>query len=126
LNGILKIADGDTEISKILPNIFSGYLGTSIKKNYKVGIKSDMEQVWNWLNKKGEAQEKYIFVKELETNYDKYFMYGQEHTNILSEINIPMDIQMKDFANMRSCDMIKKMGGTLAYRKVHCMWWKHA
>jgi hypothetical protein len=79
-----------------------------------VGINSDMEQVWNWFNKKGEAQEKNIFVKELETNYGKYFMYGQEHTNILSEINIPMDIQIKDFANMRSCDMIKKMGGTLA------------
>jgi hypothetical protein len=47
-------------------------------------------------------------------------MYGQEHTNVLSEINIPMYIQIKDFANMRLYDMIKKMGGTLAYRKVDC------
>ena len=61
-----------------------------------------------------------IFVRTLDIDGAKYYLYGIEHKSHLSEINIPMYIQITDAAAIRLFRMIKEMGGQLAYIKVDC------
>jgi hypothetical protein len=106
--------------SKKLNNILSGYLGKSDKKYYDVRLNTDLESVWSWFVRRGVAH-KDVFVKTFDLADDRsVYLYGKQVKAELSENNVPMFIQLKDFSNMRLYDMIKAMGGKLAFRKVDC------
>lgn len=111
--------EGNNEIKKFCMNVLSGMLGKELFKVSSVQINSNMEQVWNWLWKKGAKMED-VFVRELELNGTRYYLHGLQKKYSLSEHNVPMFIQLKDQANIMLYDMIKAMGGTLAFRKVDC------
>lgn len=121
LNAIKKVAEDDKEIVKKMNNMLSGYLGKTFKMHYRVGINQCLDDVWNWFSKHGMLESRDIFVKPIEYgNNQRLYLYGQEFKSALSEINVPMYIQIKDYANIRLYDMIKTMGGELAFRKVDC------
>jgi hypothetical protein len=67
--------EGNSEIKKFCMNILSGMLGKELSKTSDVQINSNMEQVWNWLWKKG-ANKKDVFVRDLELNGKKYYLHG--------------------------------------------------
>jgi hypothetical protein len=121
LDAIKEVAGEDKELMKSLNNMLSGYLGKHYKNHYKVAMNSCMDSMWNWFIKNNLIESKDIFVKHLELEDQKrMFFYGHKFATVMSEINIPMYIQIKDYANMRLYDMVKAMGGELAFRKTDC------
>jgi len=119
----IKISCGKNEdMVKKLNNMLSGYLGKTKKKVYKVHIDSNITSFWHYMKKEGENNGN-IFCEELKLDDErKTYFYGQQFDITLSEMNLPIYIQIKDFANMRLYDMIKSVGGyeKLILRKVDC------
>jgi hypothetical protein len=120
LKAIKEVSNGDEAMVKTLNNILSGILGKDMQHKTKVGINSDYEHVWNWFHKMGYHNERNIFVRNLDVGDQKYYLFGKTEHFKQSEVNLPMYIQIKDAANIRLFNMIKEMGGQLAYRKVDC------
>ncbi|KXZ43444.1 hypothetical protein GPECTOR_90g531 [Gonium pectorale] len=115
LDAIMAAAGG---MMKKLNNTLSGYLGKHHKNHYRVRLNSCLDHVWNWLQTHGTAGSPNIFVRDIGA---QLFLLGEKTSTTMSEINMPMYIQLKDFANMRLYDMTKAMGGTLAFiMKVDC------
>jgi hypothetical protein len=113
---------------KLMMNMISGYLGKTCIKSFDCKINSDINQAWIWINKNAidEIDTKPFLYKLNNNNGDtmingkEYYLYGKSVQKQLREHNIPMYIQMKDFSNIRLHQMIKYMGGELAFRKVDC------
>jgi hypothetical protein len=113
---------------KLMMNMLSGYLGKTCIKSFDCKINSDISQAWIWINKNAidEIDTKPFLYKLSNNNGDtiingkEYYIYGKSVQKQLREHNIPMYIQMKDFSNIRLHQMIKYMGGELAFRKVDC------
>jgi hypothetical protein len=110
----------DNDTAKLMNHMLSRMLGKTIQKHYKVRIDSEIEGVWNYMVRSG-ALKKDIFIKPFTLdNGINTHLYGIRHESVLSEHNTPMYIQITNLANMRLYDMIKQMGGTLAFIKTDC------
>ena len=109
LDAIILVSDGNKAMVKKLNNILSGMLGKDQQHTTKVLINSDIEQVWNWFHKKGYNNESKIFVRNMAVGEQLFYLHGKEEHFQLSEVNLAMYIQIKDFANMRLFRMIKEM-----------------
>jgi len=122
LQFIKDVCKDNKDMMKKLNNVLSGYLGKTQKKFYKVNINSCKDTLWNYVKKEG-SNNADIFIEELKLDDErKTYLYGQKYKISMSEHNVPMYIQIKDFANMRLYDMIKSVGGyeKLILRKVDC------
>ncbi|NCB26797.1 MAG: hypothetical protein EOM62_15205, partial [Bacteroidia bacterium] len=119
-DAIISIFGENHPVSKLMYCMFTGYIGKHMKNFYKVRMNSCIDSVWNWFQKQGVIGAKNIFVRTMELGDQKTYLFGQKFTSLQSEVNIPMFIQLKDYADMRLYDMITEMGGTLAFRKVDC------
>lgn len=127
LDAIKSHCKEDKETMKLMNNILSGYLAKHFKTHTIGRINSDINQAWTWIQKNAIECGDKPFLRPLcdeEGNKDlhgqTYYLYGKTIKTIVSENNIPMYIQMKDYSNIRLYNMIKEMGGTLAFRKVDC------
>ena len=116
LDKFVEVSGGDVSISKKLANTLSGMLGKHKTRKNTLNINSDYEQVMNWFVRNGQ-KDKQIYIEDLDIDGKKYYMYGLIIDTMLSSNHLPNYIQMKDDANIRLYDMIKEMGGTLAFRK---------
>lgn len=120
IDKFVEVSRGDTAISKQLCNMLSGMMGRHMKTKHTININSNYEQVMNWFQRSA-TQRKRVIIDEIDMHKtDKYFMYGVATDTLLCQNNLPIYIQIKDFANIRLHRMIKEMGGTLAFRKTDC------
>jgi hypothetical protein len=120
IDRIMEIAGGDMSILKALGSRLSGYLGKHKKTTHTFNINNDFEQALNWFKEQGRKGGKRIHIDDFEVGGSKYYTYGTITDTMLSETNIPMYIQVLDFANIRLHQMAKAMGGKLAFRKTDC------
>ena len=117
IHKIEEYSKGNTEISKLLINMFSGMLGKSDSKTSKCLINNDLEQIFCFINDYKDKGVK-IFINKIEGT--DFYLYGYNLENQLNETNIPMYLQIVDDNNIRLYDMMKAVGGELVARKVDC------
>jgi hypothetical protein len=116
LEKFVEVSKGDTAISKTLANMLSGFLGRHKTRTNTLNLNTNYEQVLNWFNRNGQKGKR-ISIEHIDIAGQRFYMYGHITETMLSSNNLPNYIQIKDDANIRLYDMIKAMGGTLAFRK---------
>lgn len=109
--------EGNEDLMKFMCNMLSGYLGKTSKTVYDCHLSNNNEEVWEYMQKKLKENDK-MFRDKVMVGDQPYYFYGKYNKVNFSEITLPFYIQIKDWANIRLYDMIKAMGGRLAYRKV--------
>jgi len=99
------------EITKTLINSISGFLGKTETNQYILQVDNDINRVWESIPKNVND----FFFKEQNGTY----LYGKKSTKQLLENNLPMYIQILDWANMLMSKYILELGGfdNLLYRK---------
>lgn len=119
IDKIVSVSGNDPNIYKFIVNMMSGYLGKHKTINHILYISSDYEQVLNWFIKAG-IKDKNIYIDEMVLNGTPHYLFGEQITTLMSHNHLPIYIQMKDIANVRFAEMIREMGGSLAFRKTDC------
>lgn len=116
-----KITD-DTEeypdLQKLMINSISGLMGKTEGKNLKVDIDSNINRVYEVIQKT--CNDKDLYIENIEINDKKYYMYGKTERCFYSDIALPLYMQILDRGNMLLYDMIKDMKGECIYRKTDC------
>lgn len=116
-----KIAD-DTEkypdLQKLMINSISGLMGKTEGKSLKVDIDSNINRVYEVIQKACNDQD--LYIENIEINDKKYYMYGKTERCFYSDIALPLYMQILDRGNMLLYDMIKDMKGECIYRKTDC------
>jgi len=115
IDKIKEYSKGEKVIEKFMCNMMSGMLGRHCKTTHRLNINSDFKQVFTWFERN--ACKKRMIADTMEVNGVKYYMYGTSNDTLMTDNNIPMYIQIKDVANIRLYELVKKMGGKLAFRK---------
>ena len=119
IDKINEYAGGDVQTAKLAVNMLSGLLGQHRTEITKVGLESDINQIFSWIHK--HQYDKDVLLRKVpDTNL---FLYGHTKYANIEENNVPMYIQILDQSNMRLYDMIQKMcisGGQLISRKTDC------
>jgi len=116
-----KISD-DTEeypdLQKLMVNSISGLMGKTEGKSLKVDIDSNINRVYEVIQKT--CNDKDLYIENIEINDKKYYMYGKTERCFYSDIALPLYMQILDRGNMLLYDMIKDMKGECIYRKTDC------
>lgn len=134
----------ETPFGKDLINRFVGYLGKTTTQSRVVEMDTDVEEIWRcFVNCEAPTNEDnddhYFFKPEyIDSNFNRLrqrnliieninndeepiYLYGYEKTTGRAEMCLPMWIQLLDWSNMRLFNMIKKVGGELAFRHTDCI-----
>jgi len=99
------------DITKTLINSISGYLGKTESSSYSLEVDSDINRVWESIPKNVNE----FFFQE----HNKLYLFGKKTSKVLLQNNLPMYIQILDWANMLLSKYILELGGfdNLLYRK---------
>lgn len=100
------------DITKQLINSISGYLGKTHNESVSLKVDNDINRVWEVIQKKNINE---IFHYEK----DGIHLYGNKIKTEIMNNNLPMYIQILDWANMLLAQKILSLGGydNLVYRK---------
>jgi len=103
------------EITKTLINSISGYLGKTESYSYSLEVDSDINRVWESIPQNIND----FFFQEKKYNDKSMYLFGKKTTKQLLQNNLPMYIQILDWANMLMSKYILELGGfdNLLYRK---------
>lgn len=115
IDKIRTYCEGNDELTKFLCNMLSGYFGKTRKTSHICQMNTNEEEMMSWLHQNNMER---LFIHDVSVSDKTYYLYGKTKEARLTETRLPMYIQIKDWANMRLYDMVKSMGGELAYRKV--------
>jgi hypothetical protein len=110
---IRKRCGGDASLAKFFINILVGTLGRTQLTNVYAKMDTCADTVWRDYNSDKEGTP-FLMAQ------DGYYVFGRRVVKELSEHNLPMWLQINDFANIRIFDMIEKSGGILVGRKTDC------
>jgi len=117
---ILEMADYSTykDVLKFMINSISGLLGKTETTNTKLYVDNDEDRVWESYFKNKGGDESLIF-----REFEGLFAYGTQSKNIKLSNNLPMYIQILDWANIKLHRLILELGGyeNLYYRKTDCV-----
>ena len=104
------------DITKTLINSISGYLGKTESHSYSLEVDSDINRVWETIP---ENINDFFFQERTYDETKKLYLFGQKNTKTLLQNNLPMYIQILDWANMLMSKYILELGGfdNLLYRK---------
>jgi len=144
LDMIKEKTKGQGDMTKILNNLITGYLGKTTNTNYSAELDEDIDAVWRHFVacEKPDNEDdfvKYFFNKSFEdSGYNRFhkdnlvfnsyetddrnlYLYGYEIRSALNEHTLPMYIQILDWANMRLFQLQKDIGGEIIYRHTDCV-----
>jgi hypothetical protein len=104
------------DITKTLINSISGMLGKTQYSKTTLEVDNDVNKVWELITKNKNVNE--LFIREK----DGLYLYGKETNTDMMSNNLPMYIQILDWANMLLAKHILSLGGFnhLVYRKTDC------
>lgn len=115
------ISDGMEGLLKKMINSISGMLGRTTKKSTTLTCDSDVERVWDDYFKKTNKWETDFIFRTLDADEENPALHcwGRVQRHILLSNNLPMYIQILDWANIKLHNLIKSTGGYehLLYRK---------
>jgi hypothetical protein len=108
----------DKAVKKMVINAISGSMGKTHSTNIKAILDTDTNRVWNDYIKLRNVEHKELYYKK----FDKIHIVGEKTTKELVNNNVPIYIQILDFANINLHKHIKSIGGTLIARKTDAFW----
>lgn len=104
-------------LTKNILNSITGMLGKTKRSSYDVSITTDINEVWNCLDKHSDKLDDFIF-KVIEKEHGKIlYIYGFKNKERLDTNNLPMYIQILDQSNIKLHQVATQMGGQILYRK---------
>lgn len=111
--------DENFDLTKLILNGLTGYLGKTHNKQNKAMISTNLQDIWeDWLIPEvSENPDAKVFLNPIQDGDDKLYLYGWETESELVTNCLPMYIQILDWANVALFDMIKEVGGECIYRK---------
>jgi len=103
------------DITKTLINSISGYLGKTESYSYSLEVDSDINRVWESIPQNVND----FFFQERKLESSSLYLFGKKTTKQMLQNNLPMYIQILDWANMLLSKYILELGGfeNLLYRK---------
>lgn len=110
----------DANLTKLAINSISGYLGQTESKSTILKIDENVNRVWDTFMKHQKNIDNMIYhVSEPDENGRRTHIYGNESRRVKLDTNLPMYMQILDWANMQLNDAILKHGGyeRLIFRK---------
>ncbi len=115
------ISEDLNRLIKTMINSISGMLGRTTRKTTTLTCDTDIERVWEDYFKKPKKWETDFIFRSLEADATNPALYcwGRVQNQELLTNNLPMYIQILDWANIKLHNLIKSMGGYehLLYRK---------
>jgi hypothetical protein len=119
---IVAQCDDDAGVYKFIINMLSGCLGRTKREHVDLKISTNVEQVWAEMTTHAHNRDK-LKVEKVEMDGVELFLYGVITETLLTACNLPVYLQMKDFANMRLFDMVQAAGGfsRCIARKTDCI-----
>ena len=106
----------ECQINKILCNRLVGMVGKTYSTKYKVGMNTDILQIFNQIQKYTNP-----FIWEETIGDTKYFLYGDKSLNNFNHHNLPCWIQILDQSNILLHKMATIEGGKVVHRKTDCV-----
>jgi len=116
----IKYADYPVLMKMIINSIY-GMMAKTKNKNTILKIDTDINRVYeNYAVEKGRQGKKLYVEKVITESGKEYFAYGEKNNQALMNHNLPIAIQIQDFANIYFNRMITSIGGKLLWRKTDC------
>ena len=121
LKDIIELIEKDIDdvcVRKLIINAISGYMGKTHSSHVKAIIDTDDNTLWDSFIKLRNVEKKQMFWRKL----NNMNVVGEKTTRELTNNNLPVYIQILDFANMVLHKHIKDIGGLLVARKTDAFW----
>jgi len=117
----IKERTKDTQLIKLVMNTITGCLGKTYGKHLKVGLTTNLDEIFeNEIIKHIEDKKNDFYFKKFNVLKKDLFLFGEiEKTKFVSN-SLPIYIQLLDWSNIKLHQMIKEMGGECVYRKTDC------
>ena len=113
----VKELTNNTSLIKLIMNTITGCLGKTHSSQLKVGLTTNLEEVWENDIIKNIVDNDDIYFKKLE---DNFFLFGKEEKTKFVSNALPIYIQILDWSNIKLHQMITEMGGECIFRKTDC------
>lgn len=110
----------DPALTKLCINAISGYLGQTCTKKTNIQVDTNVERVWDMVKKlKNNVSNMVYYAGEPNEDGKRTHVYGTESKQVKLITNLPMYIQILDWANIQLNDAILTRGGysKLVFRK---------
>ena len=121
LKDIIESIEKDIEdvcVRKLIINAISGYMGKTHSSHVKAIIDTDDNTLWDSYVSLRNVEKKQMFWRKL----GNMNVVGEKTTRELTNNNLPVYIQILDFANIVLHKHIKDIGGLLVARKTDAFW----
>ena len=108
-------------LMKMIINSIYGMMAKTKHKTTILKVDTDINRVYEKYAVENGKKNKKIFVDKIISKSGKeYFAYGDKNESELLNHNLPIAIQIQDFANIYFNRMIDDIGGKLIWRKTDC------
>ena len=115
-----KYADYPLLMKQIINSIY-GMMAKTKNKNATLKVDTDINRVYEKYAVENGKINKNIYVEKIITESgNEYFVYGDKTERKMMNHNLPIAIQIQDFANIYFNRMITSIGGKLLWRKTDC------
>ena len=109
-----KVKNGD--LNKLVINCISGMLGKTESKTTNLKMDTDVNRLWSEMTQLALDNQNFVVNQE-----EDIYSFGITQTSKWMNNNLPMYIQILDFANIRLAEMAESMGGKIVARKTDCV-----
>ena len=108
-------------LMKQIINSIYGMMAKTRNKNATLKVDTDINRVYESYAVEKGREAKRLYVEKIITDSGKeYFVYGDKNETNLMNHNLPISIQIQDFANIYFNRMTTDIGGKVLWRKTDC------
>lgn len=117
---VKKYADYPVLMKQIINSIY-GMMAKTKNKNATLKVDTDINRVYeSYAVEKGREGKKLYVEKVITESGKEYFVYGDKTERKMMNHNLPIAIQIQDFANIYFNRMTREIGGKVIWRKTDC------
>jgi len=107
---------GKQKVVKSILNALTGLLGRTHSTSYDTNITTDINEVWNGIDKKLNRIDD-LFIKNISKDGKDLHIWGLKNKKELLTNNLPIYIQILDQSNIKIHQLACAMGGEIVFRK---------
>tara|TARA_R100000935_G_scaffold16230_1_gene32238 strand:+ start:4423 stop:8286 length:3864 start_codon:yes stop_codon:yes gene_type:complete len=108
-------------LTKQIINSIYGMMAKTKNKNATLKVDTDINRVYESYAVEKGREGKSLYVENVKTETGKeYFVYGDKTEREMMNHNLPISIQIQDFANIYFNRMTRDIGGKVLWRKTDC------
>ena len=117
---VVKYAKYPVLMKQIINSIY-GMMAKTKNKNATLKVDTDINRVYeSYAVVKGKEGKKLYVEKVITESGKEYFVYGDKTERKMMNHNLPISIQIQDFANIYFNRMTREIGGKVLWRKTDC------